>query len=138
MLPYASVLYLKARKMAKKKPEQPNGQKLPSKIKFDYIKSNFHRVIHADGAWGGITPRGTIILSFWSERPPIPKQIVHQVTPEGLGEEIKGEREGRDAMIREVEVSVIMDIGAAKAFLAWLQEKVSAAEKIVGQEKHDE
>ena len=124
--------------MAKKKPV-PNGQKLPDTMKFDYIKSNFHRVVHSDGVWGGVTPRQKIIMSFWSERPPIPQRVVHSVlTEEGkLGDEIKAEREGRDAVIREVEVSVLMDLGTAKSFLTWLQERVSVAEKIAKEGTED-
>lgn len=123
--------------MAKKKPAT-NGQKLPDKVKFDYIKSNFHRVVHSDGVWGGTTPRQKFIMSFWSERPPIPQQVVHPVEEGKLGAEDKSEREGRDAIIREVEVSVLMDLSTAKTFLVWLQERVSAAEKIAKEGTDDD
>jgi hypothetical protein len=115
--------------VAKKKQPETAPCDGPDKIKFDYIKSNFFRVVHADGVWGGITPRQGIVMGFWSERPPIPEQMVFHVKPEGsLGEEIKEERKGREAIVREVEVNVMMELGSAKAFLAWLQAKVELLE----------
>lgn len=113
--------------MAKKKPDQ--SDKLPPELTFDYIKSNFHHVVHCDGVWGGVTPRASIIMSFWSERPPIPQQVTYEVAAGGkLGDEIKPKRKGRDAIVREVEVSVLMNLGTAKSLLTWLQDKVSAVE----------
>src|SRR3990172_8149969 len=59
-------------------------------LAIDYIKSNLFRVIHADGVIGGITPRGLIHMSIWSERPTIPQHIVHEMSPsDGIGPEIE-------------------------------------------------
>jgi hypothetical protein len=114
--------------MSKKRATPSNGQKQPSVVKFDYIKSNFFRVIHADGAWGGITPTGHIQVAFWNERPPIPKQLEFEVTPEGgIGDETK--RVGRDAVVREVEVNVVMNLLTAKTFVNWLQDKIKKVEE---------
>jgi hypothetical protein len=52
-------------------------------IAFEYIKSNLFRVIHADGAIGGVTPSGNLHLAFFSERPAIPRMIVHKRDPSG-------------------------------------------------------
>ena len=119
--------------MAKKKPE-PNGQKLPSKLKFDYIKSNVFRVIHADGVIGGPTPRLSIHMDFWSERFPIPQQTVHEVNPDGgLGEELKEERQSRKAIVREVEIGVVMDLDTAKSFREWLNDKITEIERVLAE-----
>ncbi|MGI0085429.1 MAG: hypothetical protein ACREBQ_10140 [Nitrososphaerales archaeon] len=100
-----------------------------AKAKFDFIKSPMFRVIHADGVFGGMTPRGSIFLSFFSERFPIPTTIVHEIRSSGeLGDEIRSEREGRKSIVREVEVGVQLDLGVAKAFLLWLQQKIEEAE----------
>ena len=105
--------------------------KVPDRIKFDYIKSNLFRVIHADGAVGGISPKATIHFAFYSERSPIPKQTVFPVNEDGtLGQEIKDERVVRDAIVREVEVDVVMDLNTANSFLKWLEEKIKLAKKI--------
>ena len=35
--------------------------------------SPFYKPVHVDGVYGGITPRGLLNVSFFSERFPIPK-----------------------------------------------------------------
>jgi hypothetical protein len=98
-------------------------------IKIDYIKSSQFRVVHADGVFGGITPRGNIHLDIWSERPPIPQQVVHEIAENALGDESVGERRIRDAdMIREVEIGIVMDLSLAKATVGWLQAKIDILE----------
>ena len=107
------------------------GEPVPDRMSFDYIKSNFFRVIHADGVVGSVTPRLGIHMDFWSERLAIPKRVVHNVEPDGtLGEEIRDEREARDALVREVEVGVVVDLGTAKSIAKWLAEKIARAERL--------
>lgn len=77
-------------------------------ITFDFIKSNFFRVIHVDGAIASAHPNGNIHLSLWNERSSIPRQVVYKINPDGvLGEEI--DRVDRNSLIREVEVDLILD-----------------------------
>ena len=67
-------------------------------------------------------------MSFYSERAPIPKKLVHKVTSEGvLGNEIS--RETKAGLIREVDVEVIMDLDMARSFRDWMDEKISFLEK---------
>lgn len=101
------------------------------KVKFDYIKSNFFRVIHADGVWGGIGPTlNDIKMVFFNERPAIPQQVTHEIKDGVLGEEIKEERVSRNSIIREVEVNVIMNIHVARAVKKWLEDKINAIEHL--------
>ncbi len=103
----------------------------PTRAKFDFIKSPAFRVIHADGMFGGPTPRGDLFISFYSERFPIPTSALYEVTSAGeLGEEIRSEREGRKGVVREVEVGVKCDLEVAKAFAKWLQQKIEEIEKL--------
>ena len=37
---------------------------IPSEVEFDFIKSNFFRVIKADGAFGGVAPNGRFTCKF--------------------------------------------------------------------------
>lgn len=94
-------------------------------IKFDYIKSPTFRTVHADGVWGGITPRGYINLGFYSERAPFPRQTTHIMSDQQtLGGEIREERDGRDAIIRELECNVIIDVEFAESLIKWLRGKI--------------
>jgi hypothetical protein len=110
------------------KTENPDHSK---KVKFNYIKSNFFRVIHADGAWGGLSANGQIHMTLYNERLPIPQQITHLVSSEGkLGEELKEARISKEGFIREIEVDVVMDLDVAKAIAKWLESKINFVENL--------
>ena len=99
----------------------------PDNVAFHYIKTNSFQVVHADGVWGGPTPRGYISMSFYSERHPIPQKIVHQITPQDtLGKEI--DRDAKDGIVREVGVEVLIDLPMAKSLVPWLKEKIASLE----------
>jgi hypothetical protein len=102
-----------------------------SKIKFDYIKSNFFRSIRADGAWAGTNGFSDIVLSIYSERTPIPKQTVHQLTEQHtLGDEITAERITRDAVVREVEISMSMTLEVAQSLRDLLGKQLQAIQQL--------
>jgi len=101
-------------------------------LKFDYIKSNLFRVIHVDGAWGSITPSLSIQMAIFNERRAIPKQTVQVINPDGtIGPEIQEKRVERDALIREVEADLVMDLQTAKNIIIWLQQRVTQIEQLV-------
>jgi hypothetical protein len=111
-------------------PDEPKS--LPSSFNFDYLKGNQFRVIHADGAFFALTAQG-LTVSFFSERQPIPRRVVHKVNRDGtLGEEIQEERVVRDAMIRDVDVAVTMNIDTAKRLSQTLIEMIRKFEEISG------
>lgn len=94
-----------------------------SNIKFHYIKSNFFRVIHVDGAIGGITPARQIFVSLFSERAALPKMIEQTIKLDGtLGEEVA--REGKEGIVREVEVGIELSLNAAQGLADWLYNQV--------------
>ncbi len=117
-------------------PSAPN-KTAENQIKFDYIKSNYFRSIHADGIWGGVNGHLDIAMAFYSERPAIPQQITIPIENGKLGNEIEAKRVGRDAVIRDVEISVTMNVEVARSFRHWLDEKISAIDKINMKHKRD-
>lgn len=102
------------------------------RVKYNYLKSLGYRSVHADGFFGGVTPRGLIHLTAFGERGPIPKATVNEVTgtlgdgPLIVGNEV--EREGLDGIIRDVEVGIYFDLKVAHALKAWLEEKIEQLE----------
>jgi len=95
----------------------------PTSIKFHYIKGNFFRVIHVDGAVGGITPGRGIFLSLFSERGAIPQVIELALKPDGtLGEEVG--RETKSGIVREVEIGLTLTPGAATELAEFLVRQV--------------
>ena len=102
----------------------------PSSVELHYIKSSNFRVVHCDGVWGGLTPRGNIAMNCFSERSAIPTKVEHKLTPDGsLGEEIL--RESKGGVVREIEIEVLLDMNMAKSVLAWLTDRVAEAEERV-------
>lgn len=102
----------------------------PKKVRFHYIKSSAFRSIHADGVFGGVTPRLTIAASFFIERQPIPDQMVYAVGDDGsIAEEIREERISRDGFVRELEATLILDHALAKRVVEWLNEKIAIIEE---------
>ena len=114
-------------------PPQSSGRT----IRFDYLKSNLHRVIHVDGGIGGPSPNGHLVVSFFTERAPIPQQTEHRVqVAEGekdvgvLGEELRESRVSRDAVIREVDVSLVLDYKTASTIYTWLGTQLAAMKSV--------
>ncbi len=94
-------------------------------VVFHYIKSNHFRVVHVDGAWGGLTPQRNFTISFFNERVAIPQQVVHKVNADGtLGDEIQGKRLTRKGVVREVEVDLVFDVEVAVRLHKWLGERI--------------
>lgn len=102
------------------------------RVSFDYLKSNQHRVVYVTGAHGGPTASlRQIAMSLFNERPPIVQRETFAITSEGkLGERV--ERLQRDAIVREVEVTVLLDIGAARAVATFLNQAIEKAEAALG------
>lgn len=91
----------------------------PGTVKFHYLKGNFFRVVHADGAIGGITPSREIFFSLFSERGAIPQLIEQAVNADGsLGAEIK--KTGKEGIVREIEVGVMLSPTTARRIAEWL------------------
>ena len=84
-----------------------------------------------DGAIGGITTRGFMHFSVYSERPPVPRETTHNVLPDGgLGEEIVDKRRSRKGIIRTLEVDVIVNDTTARELRAWLDKKIEELDRI--------
>lgn len=96
----------------------------PKEVAFDYIKTPDYREIHVDGAWGGLTPRGYIQMAFYNERLPIPQQTTFELKDNQIGGEVKEKRRTRQAIIRNVEVDLIMDLNTAESIRDWLNQHI--------------
>lgn len=103
------------------------------RISFSFEKGNFFRVVHADGVFGGLTPRGDFHMAFFSERQPIPKQVTHVLTSDTgggnakVGDEIRELRIARAGIFRELEVDVVMNRTTASSLLEWLAKQLRTA-----------
>lgn len=104
-------------------------------LEFHYQKTSQYRVYHSDGAIGGPTPRGQFALSFFSERPPIPRIGKRTVIAVQDGQATMGPEEPVDVIggiVRQVEATVMMDLRAAQELYALFGEQLSLFERTVG------
>jgi hypothetical protein len=99
------------------------AEKFTGEVTFDYGVSNLHRVVHADGMWGGPNGQGSLVVSFYSERPSVPVSASIQVEN---GTVVVPEKVLTGNVQRDIEVSVQMDLQIAISFLGWLQDRVSS------------
>ena len=114
--------------MAAKKNGDTGEPKAQLRVAFNYLKAHQYRSIHVDGAAASVTPNGHIALTAFNERVHIPRKIVHEVTPTGqLGAEVLEERESLQGLIRELEISLYMDVATAKQVAELLSAKIQEA-----------
>lgn len=110
------------------------ASKESQELKFDYVKSHYFRVIHADGVWGGVSPRGNIHMSFYNERTALPD--VSKLTLTGEGQIPKPEQyKASSAIVREFEADVILDLATARSLSTWLNDKIKLLEDLVREAK---
>jgi hypothetical protein len=108
----------------------PAERVIAKEIKVYQEKGKLFRVIHADGVWCSVNAYGNINLIFFSERHPIPTALCIGIDQNGhVVRELKEKREGKkDAWFRELEVDVVLSVGAAKAVEAALHDYIAVAE----------
>jgi len=101
-------------------------------MKFKYIFTYDYNPVYVNGAHGGITPRGELVMNFYLERQPLPSSITHEITPAGtIGAETEVEPSdlGR-SLVRQVINGVVLNYNTARELHYWLGEKVKELEAL--------
>jgi hypothetical protein len=115
-------------------PKEFKGEKrekspTPTEFTFHYQKSSLHRTVRIDGAYGVIGPHGDLSITLYNERFPIPRAIVQQVSPSGEVLPKIVQIEGKDGMVRELEVTMSINPTAAVNLAKFLLEKAAEAQE---------
>jgi hypothetical protein len=98
------------------------------KITFKYVHPEGLRDLYVNGLWGGVTPRGEIYAHFYSERHPIPKKAIHEISEDGSLNPTVEIESGGDA-VRLIQASICMDMQTAIAFRDWLTNQIDIVDK---------
>ena len=108
--------------MSHKKPE----------ITFKYLFNYGYNPTYVNGAQGGFSPRGEMVIHFYLERQGLPETITHEITPDGaIGRETAMEpADLNKSMVRVIDTGVVMNYDNARVFHAWLGEKLREAEEL--------
>ncbi len=101
-------------------------------IKFKYIFNYNYNPVYVNGAHGGVSPRGELVMNFYLERMALPQSITHEINSNGtIGNETAAEPEDlKNSMVRFVEAGVVMNYQNAKEFLLWLGERIKELEAL--------
>lgn len=109
--------------------KQKAKAKPPDSLEILYTKSNACRVVHADGAYGGVTPTLNIYMALYSQ---------HNATPDATT--LRFDRAAKVAKeeirtpthpwVREIESEVIMSRDTALALRDWLNGRLDVADKM--------
>lgn len=103
----------------------------PEKINFGSVKlfhkkSGNFRVVHADGAWGGVNNTGIVHLTFFAEHPAIPTTVTYPLDKNGLMVNTPTQ-ECDEGQHREMEIDVALSLPAALQVQATLGNFIKVA-----------
>ena len=109
--------------MSQRKPE----------LAFNYIYNYTYNPSYTNGVQGGFTPRGELVMHFYQERPSLPKEVVHEITPEGaIGAVVDSDPKNLNGtIVRYIENGVTMNFQTAAMIHAWLGEQLGQMQAIM-------
>ena len=97
---------------------------------FYYEKSFGYRAVHGDGFVVSPNAKGSIAITFYSERLAIPKHVqlnFNEVDDAGVVEEKFVD--GKKGVLRQMEFTAFIDIDTAEELREWLEKAVSVINK---------
>ncbi|MEW6127721.1 MAG: hypothetical protein AB1757_11845 [Acidobacteriota bacterium] len=99
-------------------------------VEFVFEYDPNYRLVPANGAWGGITPRGDIRIDFFVESQAIPHRVVNKIDikANAIGEEIK--RVPEKHFVRQIQVSILMNPSAFESLGEWIQDRLEQLKEL--------
>jgi len=99
---------------------------------FKYIFTYDYNPVYINGAHGGVTPRGELVVNFYQERQPLPNAMTHELNPNGtIGRELAVEPEDLNrSLVRFVSNGVVVNYQTARELHFWLGEKIKEMEAL--------
>lgn len=111
----------------------PRQEQAPLKVEAAFVRSNFYRVVHADGAFGGAAPNANIRMTIYSEAQRIPNLITYDFSPSGgMTETGRTPAPSPTNIVREMEVDIVMTLRVARSIRDWLDGKIKEVEMVGG------
>ena len=101
-------------------------------INFKYIFTYDYNPVYVNGAHGGISPRGEIIMNFYLERMPLPNELSHAINPDGsIGDVVSVDPSDlNNSIIRYVPNGIILNLQSAVDLQNWLGSKIAELEQL--------
>lgn len=101
-------------------------------LTFKYIFNYAYNPVYVNGAHGGISPRGELVMNFYLERPPLPEEIKHAINPNGTIGDVTAEEphDLSSSMVRYIDNGVILNYESARTIHYWIGERLKEMEEI--------
>ncbi len=101
-------------------------------LTFKYVFADDYNPIYVNGAHGGVSPRGEIVVNFYLERPALPYSITHEINPNGtIGRETNEDPDDlKNSLVRFVCTGVVLNYENAKNIHQWLGERIKEVEQM--------
>jgi hypothetical protein len=96
-----------------------------SQLETHFVRSGLYRVVHADGVWGGLTNQANISMGMYSEHVEAPDSVTYRLEAGKLSEL---SRRGKERVLRELEVEVIISASTARSLRDWLDTRLQELE----------
>ena len=110
---------------------QPSRAPKPvDEVEIRFERASDYKIVHADGAWGGITPSGSVAIGFYAEYKGEPTSIIYEAKG-GSPTEVR--RSGPEPLRRELQVNVMMTESVAVALYEWLGTRLAELETLKSQ-----
>ena len=101
---------------------------LAQTLKTKFESGKLRRVIHVDGAIGGMTPRLDIHMAVYSEHRVLPDGSTVSVNPSGTITEVMSDDPG--ILLREIEADLILSQASAVALRDWLSLQINQMQAV--------
>jgi hypothetical protein len=101
-------------------------------ITFKYIFTYDYNPLYVNGAHGGVSPRGELVVNFYMERPPLPNSVSHEINQNGtIGAESSVDPGDLHAsLVRYVSTGVVLSPQTARDLHSWLGDKIREIEAL--------
>jgi len=101
-------------------------------LTFKYVFADDYNPVYVNGAHGGVSPRGELVMNFYLERMALPRSVTHEINSNGtIGNEIAAEPEElKSSMVRYIDAGVVLNCQSAKELHLWLGERVKEMETL--------
>ena len=105
------------------------AEKDSQEITFKYVFDDLYNPVYANGAYGGINfANKEIVMNFFHERAPLPKETKLKIASDG-NVEVVGVIPESPKAIRYITTGVAMSLEAARSLHTWLGNLLEEAEK---------
>jgi hypothetical protein len=111
-----------------------------STVNYKYELPDDYNLRYVNGAYGGISPQGEIILNLFMERLPVPKEQTYELKQAGegtleVGQVISETNPPLITLIRHIQTGVIMNLDSARRIRNFLDSTLKAYDE--AKRQHD-